>query len=165
VTAAYPPNPVASPMFRLSAGRLWAGGLATALVAALIATVGVLVVRGLGGVPLLAPRGSGLWGDDGTAWYVAGAALGALVATAVMHLLATYAPRPVRFFGWIVFLVTTMAALVPFLVGMTTAAAVAVAAINVVIGVAIGSLVAGSARSAMRYPPGPAYPYGQTSAE
>ena len=31
---------------RLNAGRLWTGGLATAVVAALVAVVGVLIARG-----------------------------------------------------------------------------------------------------------------------
>jgi hypothetical protein len=39
---------------RVDAARLWTGGLATALVAALVAVVGVLIARGLFDVPVLA---------------------------------------------------------------------------------------------------------------
>jgi hypothetical protein len=39
----------------VNAARLWTGGLATALVAALVAVVGVLIARGLFDVPVLAP--------------------------------------------------------------------------------------------------------------
>jgi len=39
----------------VDASRLWTGGLATALVAALVAFVGVLICRGLLDVPVLAP--------------------------------------------------------------------------------------------------------------
>jgi hypothetical protein len=39
----------------VDAGRLWMGGVATAVVAALIAVVGVLVARGLFDPPLLPP--------------------------------------------------------------------------------------------------------------
>jgi hypothetical protein len=38
---------------------LWTGGLATAVVAALVAVVGVLVARGLFDVPVLAPHRGG----------------------------------------------------------------------------------------------------------
>jgi hypothetical protein len=40
---------------RVDAARLWTGGLATALVAALVAVVGVLIARGLFDVSVLAP--------------------------------------------------------------------------------------------------------------
>ena len=59
-----------NPRTRVHAGRLWAGGLATALVAGLIATTGILIARGLFGIPVLAPQGAGVWGDVKTARYV-----------------------------------------------------------------------------------------------
>src|SRR5207249_12211135 len=43
------------PSRSVDAGRLWTGGVATALVAALVAVVGVLIARGLLEVPVLAP--------------------------------------------------------------------------------------------------------------
>ena len=49
------------PATQLNAGRLWAGGMATALVAGLIAVVGILVTRGLFGVSVLAPRSAGVF--------------------------------------------------------------------------------------------------------
>jgi hypothetical protein len=77
---------------RVDAARLWTGGLATALVAALVAVVGVLIARGLFDVPVLAP----------------------------------------------------------FMTDAELATKVATAAIALVIGMAIGSLVSGAARSATR---------------
>ena len=38
------------------------------LVVALIALVGVVVFRGVFGIPILAPEGHGVWGDVSTAW-------------------------------------------------------------------------------------------------
>jgi hypothetical protein len=38
----------------VDAARLWTGGLATAVVAALVALVGVLIARGLFDIPVLA---------------------------------------------------------------------------------------------------------------
>lgn len=138
---------------RVDVQRLWAGGCAAALVAALIAVAGVLIFRGVFDVPILAPKGDGAWGDASTAWYAMGAAAAALAATAVMHLLVLTTPRPRLFFGWIVGLATVIAVVIPFTAHSSVGAKFATAGINLVIGVAIGTLVstvaAGSARTRM----------------
>ncbi len=69
----------------VDARQLWSGGAGTAVVAALIALVGILVCRWLASIPVLAPRQDGAWGDASTAGYAIAAA--ALVATAIMLLL------------------------------------------------------------------------------
>jgi hypothetical protein len=143
----------------VDAGRLWAGGLAVGLVAALIATAGVVIARGVFHVPVLAPQGDGTWGDADTAKYASAAVLAALLATAVMHLLLLFAPGSRRFFAWIMVLVTAVAALVPFSVGVG-AAAVATALINLALGIAIGSLTSGVAAGAVKLRP-PAVDPGQ----
>jgi len=68
--------------YTLDAARFWASSLATAVVAALVAIVGVLVARGLFDVPIMAPRGDGVWGDASTITYAAGAAVAAMTSTA-----------------------------------------------------------------------------------
>jgi len=72
---------------RVDARRLWSGGAATAVVAGLVALVGVLAARWLFNVPVLAPRREGAYGDAHTTAVVLEAAAAALVATALMHLL------------------------------------------------------------------------------
>jgi uncharacterized protein DUF6069 len=144
-----PPPPVPS----LDAGRLWAGGAATAVVAALIAVVGILVGRGIFDVEVLAPEGSGVWGDADTAWYAFGAAIAALLATALMHLLVLSTPRPMRFYGWVMTLVTVLAMVAPFITEEDLGSRVFTAVLNLVLGIAIGSLVAGTARTAIRLVP------------
>jgi hypothetical protein len=134
----------------VDAARLWTGGLATAVVAALVAVVGVLIARGLFDVPVLAPTREGALGDASTARLAILAAVAALLATALMHLLLISTPRPFRFFTWIVSLLTLVAVLAPFMTSAELATQVATAAINLVIGMAIGSLVSGAARSAIR---------------
>jgi hypothetical protein len=134
----------------VNAGRLWAGGAAAALVAALIALVGVLLCRGVLDIPVLAPEGKGAWGDADTSTYAFGAALAALVATGLMHLLLLFTPRPHTFFGWVVSLATLVAMLAPFAVTADQDSQLATAAINLVLGAAIGTLVSGSARAAVR---------------
>jgi hypothetical protein len=135
---------------QLDAARLWTAGLATAVVAALIAVVGVVVARGLFDVPVLAPDREGALGDADTARLAILAAVAALVATGLMHLLLVSTPRPFRFFTWIISLLTLLAVLAPFMTNAKLATQVATAAIGLLIGIAIGSLVTGAARSAIR---------------
>jgi hypothetical protein len=138
------------PTRSIDAGRLWTGGVATALVAALVAVVGVLIARGLLDVPVLAPNSEGTLGNASTFRLAGLAALAALLATGLLHLLLVSTPRPGQFFTWIVALVTIAAALAPFLTDADLAEKVATSVIYVAIGVAIGSLLSGVARSAMR---------------
>ena len=152
MTAMYQPaDPPPQPA--VNAGRLWAGGAATAVVAALIAVVGILVGRGLFDVAVLAPKGDGVWGDASTFWYALGAAVLSLVATGLMHLLLLFTPRPMLFFGWVMVLATVVAMLAPFVTDNDLGSRLFTAGLNLVLGVAIGSLVAGSARAAVRSPP------------
>lgn len=137
----------------VDAGRLWAGGAATAVIAALIAVVGIVLVRGVFGIPILAPEGEGTWGDASTGWYSAAAALAALLATALVHVLLLTTPQPLRFFGWVVALATLIGVVAPFTSGADLDAKVATAALDLVLGVAIWSLVSSVARSAVRWSP------------
>jgi hypothetical protein len=134
----------------IAAGRLWAGGAATAVVAALIAVVGILLARGVFDVPILAPEGEGTWGDVDTLRYALYCAAAALVATGLLHLLLISTPRPLQFFSWIIGLATVAAVLLPFVANGTTESKIATGLINLIVGIAIGTLLTGAARSAMR---------------
>ena len=134
----------------VSAGQLWAGGVATAVVAALVALVGVVVCRWLFNVPLLSPQSQGSYGDAHTTDVVLLAAAGALVATGLAHLLLVAAPRPMTFFTWIVALVTLLMVLYPFSTSAPISQKIATAAVDLVIGFAIGSLLNGVAARAVR---------------
>jgi hypothetical protein len=129
----------------VAAGSLWAGGVATAVVAALVALVGILICRWLLKVPILAPGRAGAWGDAHTADYALAAAAAALVATAVMHLLLLSVPRPLMFFSWILALAALVAVLFPFSTTAPWSQKFATAVVNLVIGFAIGSLIGGVA--------------------
>ena len=141
----------------VDAGRLWAGGAATAVVAALIALVGVLIGDGLLDVgmvhPPLVPIGDSFWLQ-----YACTAALLALVATAVAHLLATTTPRPRAFFGWVVGLATVVGVVLPFTLDGTLAGQFATALVDLVIGVSILSLLSSVVSRTLVWPPGPAGP-------
>jgi hypothetical protein len=150
-----PPRPPARG--KLNAGRLWAAGVATAVVCALIALVGVLVVRAIFKVALYAPKGDSAFGDKDTVALCLAAAGAALVATGLMHLLLISTPRPATYFGWIVGLGTLAAVVVPFLAQDQLSVAVAMAVIHLIIGIAIGTLISGAAASASRRPAGSPY--------
>jgi hypothetical protein len=138
---------------RLNAARLWAGGVATAIVVALIAIAGVGIGRGIFGLSVpVASAGSGLSSFE----YVLLAVLAALAATGLMQLLIMVAPRPRIFFGWIVALATLVAVLIPFENLVTTngripllSSKVATALITLCIGIAIGTLINAVARSSV----------------
>jgi hypothetical protein len=140
---------------RLNAARLWAGGVATAIVVALIAIAGVGIGRGIFGLSVpVASAGTGL----SSFTYVLLAVLAALVATGLMQLLIMVAPRPRIFFGWIVALATLVAVLTPFENLFTSTghipllpSKVATALITLCIGVAIGTLVNAVARSSVTF--------------
>lgn len=123
----------------VDAARLWAGGAATAVVAALVSLVGLLVAR-VFDVETLRPFEGSTFETPGARYAVAAAA-GALVATGLMHLLVLSTPRPQSFFTWIVLLATAVAALVPFLRDASTETQVATSLINIAIGICIGALV------------------------
>ena len=129
---------------------LWAGGVATAIVAALVALVGVVVCRWLFNIPLLSPESQGTYGDAHTTDVVLLAAAAALLATGLAHLLLTAAPRPMTFFTWIVALVTLLLVLFPFSTSAPLSQKIATAAVDLVIGFAIGSLLNGVGSRAVR---------------
>jgi hypothetical protein len=145
-----PPQEPSGPTRWVEPGPLWAGGVATAVVAALIALVGVLIARWLLSVPILAPSRDGAWGNASTGAYVLSAAGAALVATALMHLLLLTTPRPQLFFGWIIALATLVAVVFPFSTTAPLAQKVATATVNLILGFAIGTLLNGVAGRSVR---------------
>src|SRR5689334_11627156 len=163
---AYPPDRPGYPTPqrarpRVDARMLWSGGVATAVVAGLIALVGVLVCRWLFNIPILAPKRYGAYGDAHTTTLVLIAAGAALVATLLAHLLLLSTPRPMVFFGWIVGLVTVIVVVFPFRTGAPLSHEVATAALYLIIGIAIGSLIAGVGERSTRIRTVPAGPAGQ----
>lgn len=135
---------------RINGARLWSSGVATAVVAALVGLVGVLVARALFRVAFSGEISAGAIGDGNTALLCAVAALAALAATGLAHLLLISTPRPLAYLSWIIGLVTAVAVVLPFLSGRPLPVSATQAVINLVIGIAIGSLVTGAAASTLR---------------
>ena len=136
----------------VDAGRLWAGGFGTAVVAALVALVGILLVRGVLGIHILSPSDAGAYGDATTTTYAFGAFAIAIVATGVVHLLLMLMPRPMSFFVWIMLLVIAVGVLIPFTVVADLDSQIATAALNFVIGICVLSLLNSVAGIATREP-------------
>jgi hypothetical protein len=142
----------------VNAGRLWAGGVATAIVAALAVLAGVLITRGVLGIPVLAPKAASDFGDSSTTVYAGLAAGCALLATALLHVLLLGTPRPFMFFAWITGLADVVAAAAPFTQPAPLASKIFTAIINIVVGVAVISLLSGVGRVAIRPAALPAIP-------
>ena len=148
-----PPGAGRGDRWTVDAGRLWAGGAATAVVAALVALVGLLVAR-VFDVEALRPMAGGEFLETPAARYAAAGVAAALLATGLMHLLVLTTPRPQSFFTWIVLLATAVAALLPFLRDATREEQVATSLIYVAIGICVGSLVSSVAARSIRLVPG-----------
>lgn len=136
--------------YQIDAARLWAGGAATAVVAGLVAVVGILIVRGLTSVAILAPKGSGVWGNANTVTYALLSAAAGLLATALMHLLAVTTPSASQFFGWIMMLLTLIAVVLPLSIAVDWPSKIATALLNLAIGVVITIVVTSMAANATR---------------
>jgi Family of unknown function (DUF6069) len=125
----------------VNAGRLWASGLATAVVAALLAVAGILLARGVIEVAVLAPKGEGAWGNANTFTYALLSGLAALLATGLLHLLILTVAAPRQFFTWIMVLATLIAVVLPLTLTVEDGAKIATAVINLAIGLAITTIL------------------------
>lgn len=121
-------------------GRLWAGGAATAVVAALVAFAGVVIIEDVFDLPMVEPPLLPIGGSLAVRYAVTAAAL-ALLATGIGHLLALTTPRPRSFFHWIVGLATVIGVVLPFAAEGTLGGQMATAGLNLVLGLCVLSLV------------------------
>ncbi|HLI37906.1 MAG TPA: DUF6069 family protein [Streptosporangiaceae bacterium] len=144
------PRTVTRDRVRVDAGRLWGGGVATMLVAAGVAVVGVLAARALFSVPMLERWGGSVFVVDPTSLAVT-SAVAALLATGLLHVLAVSTPRAYQFFAWISSLVIAAVILRVFLSGSGVLGKLFTAALYLIIGAAITSLLHGVGRAAVRY--------------
>ncbi len=122
------------------AGRLWAGGVATGCIAALVAAVGVLLCSSVLDVRLVTTLVLSVT-DSLAVNYAMTAFVLALVATGAAHLLSMTTPRPRVFFGWLVGLGTVAAMVMPFASEGSLSGKIGTALINLAVGIAIGTLL------------------------
>lgn len=130
--------------------RLWAGGVATAIVAAGIAIVGVLIINTVLEVPIQTAGRSGALVDNAETIIPVAAAIAALAGTALLHLLLLTTPRPATFFSAIAFLVIAVLLLQVFLAEGSIAGHIATAILYAGIGIAIVSMLSGVSATSVR---------------
>jgi hypothetical protein len=154
-----PPSYAAPPARRqdrwtLEAGRFWAGAAATAAVAALVGVVGTIVFEQILSIDLVVQDVFGIGSHVGA--YVVGGIAASLVAAGLLHLLVASTPRPRAFFGWIVGLLTVVAALLPLTWTSDLTSALSTGGVNLLVGIAIWSLLSGVLGWTMHRAPGAA---------
>ena len=108
--------------------------------AALVASVGVLICRDLLHVKLVEPPLLRVT-DSFPINYALTAFVLALAATGLAHLLSLITPRPRVFFGWIIGLFTVVTMVLPFALEGSLKGKICAAVINMVIGLCIASLL------------------------
>lgn len=134
-----PAAPPRQPTPAVELGRYWAGVAATAVVAALVGLVGVVILDQIAKIHLVVPD---QFRDNSIGVvYVVGGILTAVVAGALLLLLVMTTPRPRAFFGWIMFLAIVVAVLIPLTWGGSTKSALASGLVNLVVGIAIWTLL------------------------
>jgi len=109
-------------------------------VAALVALVGVLIGEGVLDVDMVEPPLVDVGGSLGASYAVT-AALLALAATALAHLLAVATPRPQAFLSWIVGLVTVVGVVLPFTLEGSLAGRIVTAMVDLVTGLSVLTLL------------------------
>jgi Family of unknown function (DUF6069) len=143
-SAAYRPDPVAPKASQYDAGidqvRYWVGAGLTALVAALVGIVGLVVAHGIVHVPVLLGSGSSLTPVHSALYGLSVVGL-ALAAAGLYDGMLHVAPRPVTYYGWIVALVTALATLLPFTTTVGLHSQIAFAVMNLAVGLSIAILV------------------------
>lgn len=147
-----PPTPGQLRRAALDPGALWSGGIVTAVVAALVALAGIIVIRGILKIGILTSLSVGTFGDAKTVYVVVVSFLAGLLATALLHALLLTTPQPITFFGWIAGLITVIVALLPLTTTAPWEQKLATVVLDVVIGLVIGGLLTGAARRARRDP-------------
>lgn len=121
-------------------GLLWTGGIATAMVAALVTLTGAVIARGILQVPLIVPTATGGWGEVSAATYL-GTGAYTLAATALLYGLLVAAPQPFLFFGWTMGLATLVMGLMPLAAHTSTPSAAISIAVNLSVCGAVWSLL------------------------
>ena len=143
------PAPLTAPVSRMrhiDQGRFWVGAVLTSTVAALGGVIGLVVAQDLLQIKLSASS-FGL-GPIHIAGYGLLAGLVSMLAAVVYAGLLAFAPRPTVYFGALGGLLTALAVLLPFTVPTAIGSQIALAAINLTIGVLILSLIPVAASNA-----------------
>jgi hypothetical protein len=120
--------------------RFWVGSALSAGIAAMVALISLIVAHDLAHIPVLV-RDDGKLVALGFGAYILLTAAVAVVASALYTVIARFAPRPRLYFGWIAALGTLLAVLLPLTTGTALVDQLALAAMNLLVGLVITFLV------------------------
>jgi len=127
---------------------LFAGTMATALVAGLVALVGIIAARAVLHVEIIGPRGGRAFDAAAPDQLTFLAAFGSFSAATLVQALVYVTPRPLLFFGLISWLITAAVSLWPLTTEAGAVSKVASTMVYLGIGTAISTLTATVARHA-----------------
>jgi hypothetical protein len=147
-TAAAPMLDTAPTAPRLDQVRYWVGAGITAVIAALVSLIALVVAQGIVHVPVVLGNNS-----VHAAVYGLSAAGIALVAAALFDGMLQVAPRPLTYYSWLGAIVTVLATLLPFTSSAGLHSQIALALTNFAVGVVITLLVPVAASNARRRSP------------
>jgi hypothetical protein len=137
------------PEFELDQIRYWVGAGLTAVIAALVGLVGLVVAHGILHVPVAIGSGTDLTPLHATMYGLAAAGL-AILAAGIYDGMLHVAPRPLAYYGWLTGILTLLAVLLPFTTSATVHAQLALALMNLAVGLTITLLVPLAATNARR---------------
>lgn len=127
--------------------RYWTGAALTAVVAALVGGIGMVIAHGIVKVPVVFDQAGVQTSVSALSYGLIAVAI-VLISAAVYDAMLYLAPRPLIFYTWIAGLVTALATLVPFTSGVGHSSQIALAAINLAVGLTAMILVPVSAENA-----------------
>jgi hypothetical protein len=139
-------SPVASYRAGLDHVRFWVGVGLTAVITAVAAVIGLLLINGVLRVPVLITSSHPL---DAGAYVLLTAAI-AIAAAALYNLMLHVAPHPTTYYGALAAVGIALAVLLPFTVPVALVSQAALAGLNLVIGLLIAFLVPLAAVTASR---------------
>jgi hypothetical protein len=129
--------------------RYWVGVGLTALIAALGALVGLVLIHGVLHIPVVFQDGATTSVINTTAYAVAAAGI-ALFAGALFNGMLRVAPRPALYYAWIAGIVTILATLLPFATTAAMHSKIALGGLNLAVGILIALLIPLAAQHARR---------------
>jgi len=129
--------------------RYWVGAGITAVLAALVGIVGLIIAHGIIHVPVMFGSGTALSPLNATLYGLAAAGV-ALGAAGLFDGMLHVAPRPALYYCWLIALVTALAALLPFTTTAALSSQIVLAAMNLGVGLITMILVPMAAVNARR---------------
>ena len=143
-----PASAAATPDVRIDQIRYWVGAGITAVLAALVSLIALVIAQGIVHVPVVLGSNS----VHAAVYGIAAAGI-ALLAAGLFDAMLQVAPRPLTYYSWLAAIITALATLLPFTANVGLHSQIALATTNFAVGVVITLLVPIAASNARRRSP------------